>query len=105
MSSDVRNAPGEHRFEIVVDGEVAGFATYRSAPGVRAFTHTVVEDRFQGRGLAGELVRAALDATRAEGLTVEPFCPYVRRFVAEHEQYLDLVPAKERPRFDLPVGA
>lgn len=105
MSTEVRDVPAEHRFEIVVDGEVAGFAAYRSAPGVRAFAHTVVEGRFQGQGLAGQLVREALDTTRTEGLAVEPYCPYVRRFVAEHPEYVDLVPVDERGRFDLPAGA
>lgn len=35
--------------------------------------------------------------TRRRGLTVLPFCPYVRRVIAEApEDCLDLVPAKDR---------
>lgn len=49
---DVRNRPAKHRFEITVDGEVAGYTEFRSAPGIRAFVHTVIEERFEGRGLA-----------------------------------------------------
>jgi hypothetical protein len=37
---------------------------------------------------------------------VLPFCPYVRKVIAENlSQYLDLVPVEERERFDLPSGS
>jgi predicted GNAT family acetyltransferase len=99
--TDVRNQPKKARFEIIVDGEVAGYAEYRSAPGARAFVHTVIEERFEGQGLAAKLVAAALDATRTEGLLVEPYCPYVRSFIAKHPEYLDLVPEDRREQFGL----
>jgi len=73
--TEVRNHSEKNRFEITVDGEVAGYTEYRSGPGVRAFVHTVVEERFEGKGLAAELVAYALEATRADGLLVEPHCP------------------------------
>src|SRR5689334_15328460 len=93
----VADATARHRYEITVDGEVAGYSQYRDpSPGVRAFDHTVVHERFQGRGLAGELVRAALDDARARGSRVLPFCPYVRTFIAEHPGYADLVDDPER---------
>ena len=103
MANDVRK--GDHRFEVVIDEEVVGYAEYRDAAGVRSFEHTVVADRFQGRGLAGQLVRQALDATRSEGLEVDPVCSYVRRFIVDHDDYLDLVPADQRARHDLPIEA
>lgn len=101
MSTTIRNAADAHRFEIVVDCEGAGFAEYRSRPGVRTFVHTVIDERFEGQGLAGQLVRAALDATRAEGLAVEPVCSYVQHYIAGHAEYVDLVPSDARSRFGL----
>lgn len=98
----VRDNPGRGRFEIVVDGEVAGYSEYDdSDPGARAFVHTVTEEPFQGRGLAGVLAAAALDATRRAGMIVEPYCPYMREFIAKHPEYLDLVPPDRRSEFDL----
>ena len=97
------SAPERRRFEISVDGELAGYTSYRSRPGVRAFIHTVVGARFEGRGYASRLIAAALDATRREGLTIEPICPYVRSFLAKHAEYLDLVPRDRRERFGLPA--
>lgn len=83
---------GEARYEVVVDGEVAGFTEVREQPdGVLSFPHTVVEERFEGRGLASVLVRGALDDVRAAGATIAPRCPYVRGWIAKHPEYRDLV--------------
>ncbi len=98
---EVTHVPRLSRFVIAVDGEVGGSTKYRSAPGVRAFVHTEIDERFQGQGLGSRLVSQALDATRAEGLLVAPYCPYVRGFIAKQPAYLDLVPADRRDEFQL----
>ena len=103
MATVVADNPAEQRFEAKVDGELAGFAAYRRSrkEGLIAFTHTEVVDEFSGQGIGGQLVRAALDAARAEGLRVLPFCPFVNSFVAEHSEYADLVPEGDREEFGL----
>src|SRR3954463_10975517 len=90
-----------HRFDITVDDEVVGHTAYTPSGGRRSFTHTEVDRRFEGQGLGATLIRAALDDTRAAGLQVLPFCPFVRAFIGEHGDYLDLVPGDQRARFDL----
>ena len=97
----VADAPGRQRFEVTVDGELAGFLVYRSRRGLLALIHTEVEDRFEGRGLGGRLARFALDQARAEGLAVLPFCPFVNAWLKRHAEYVDLVPAAYRASFDL----
>lgn len=97
----VTDAPERSRFEIEVDGQRVGFAEYRANPGRITFTHTEIDEEFGGRGLAGILVGAALDAARERGLTVIPLCPYVRRFIAKHPEYVELVAAGQRERFEL----
>jgi len=103
--TEVRHIPERFVFAIIVDDEMAGYTEYRTGPGVRAFMHTIIDDRFRGQGLASQLVRQALDKTRAEGLLVEPYCPFTRRFISEHAEYLDLVPEDRRDDFDLPRAA
>lgn len=98
---EVKDNPAANRFEIRVDGELAGFAEYKLKPGQISFTHTEIDDDFSGRGLAGKLVRAALDEVRARELAVLPFCPFVRGWIAKHPDYLDLVPAERRAGFEL----
>ena len=101
MDVEVTDNPDKARFEIVADGELAGFAQYHLRDGVIAFTHTQTDDRFRGHGLASQLVRAALDAARARQLAVLPYCPFVRSWITEHPAYADLVPADKRPGFGL----
>ena len=97
----VADASERKRFEVTVDGELAGFLVYRSRKGLLALIHTEVEDRFEGRGLGGRLARFALDQARAEGLAVLPFCPFVNAYVQRHREYVDLVPEAYRRQFDL----
>jgi len=89
------------RFEIRVDGETAGFAAYHRRPGVIAFVHTEIDPRFEGQGLASQLIKTALSQARTEGAAVLPFCPFVRSYIAGHSDYLDLVPSDMRAEFQL----
>ena len=97
----VRRDEQRSRFEIRVGDELAGFAVYRLHGDVADFTHTEIDDAFEGRGLGSRLIRAALDETRAAGQQVLPHCPFVRAFIAKHADYVELVPADARSRFDL----
>jgi predicted GNAT family acetyltransferase len=97
----VVDAPELGRFEVRVDGEPAGFTKYRDGGDNRAFPHTEVDERFQGRGLSSALIRGALDATRSSGKWVLPFCPAVRDFIARNADYVDLVPVGRRAEFGL----
>ncbi len=103
----VADAPERSRFEVHVDGRLAGFAEYRAkrhgdGPDLLVFTHTEIGDAFEGRGLGSVLVRTALDSARDRGLAVRPDCTFVRAYIARHpEAYLDLVPPELRPRLGL----
>jgi len=97
--------PDRSRFEIQVGGEVAGFSEYRRRPGLIAFVHTLTDPRFEGQGVASQLVRTALIEARAEGLSVLPFCPFVRGYIERHTEYLGLVPEDVRATFGLPADA
>ena len=97
----VTDVPDRSRFEIEIDGAVVGFAQYRRRPGLIAFVHTEIEPGHEGEGLGSALVSAALDAARAEGVAVLPFCPFVRSFIDEHREYAGLVPTDRRAEFGL----
>lgn len=98
---DIRHVPGASRFEVVVDGAVAGFAAYRREGDAFAFTHTEVSDEYEGRGLASRLVRAALETVAADDGTVLPYCPFVRSYLQRHRDLAHLVPAARRGEFGL----
>lgn len=85
----VQHAEAEHRFNIAVDGE-QGYVEYEQADGIMTITHTIVPAAIGGRGIAGDLVRAALDHARATGLKVAPQCSYADAWMRKHKEYQDL---------------
>ena len=97
----VTNNEAEKRYEARVDGELAGSAYYRMEGDAIAFTHTEVDDAYEGQGLGSKLASSALDEARARGLSVLPYCPFIRGYIQRHDEYLDLVPLGERARFGL----
>jgi predicted GNAT family acetyltransferase len=101
MAAEVVDVPESNRYEIREDGTVLGYAEYTRTEHEISFTHTVVEPEYGGRGLAGQLIRFALDDARAHENTVLPFCPFVKAFIGKHREYVDLVPERQRGRFDL----
>jgi predicted GNAT family acetyltransferase len=102
MSTEVRNNPTEHRYEVWANGELAGYAQYRLRRGRIAFVHTEVYESYEGLGLGGRLARAALDDARSRGLVVMPFCPFIAGYIERHlDEYRDLV-APEMLRAERP---
>ncbi|MFC4374020.1 GNAT family N-acetyltransferase [Nocardia halotolerans] len=102
MVTEVRNNAALERFELTVDGSPAGCIEYQDTGGERALVHTEIYSGFEGRGLAGALVRSALDTSRAEGFEVLPMCAVVSHFVTTHPAYISLVPRRSREMFGLP---
>jgi uncharacterized protein len=78
-----------NRFELSVEGQVA-VLDYERKDGAMVFTHTEVPEQFRGRGYGGMLVKAGLDAARAEGLRIVAVCPYVRAYLRKHPGGHDL---------------
>jgi predicted GNAT family acetyltransferase len=97
----VADVPGAQRYEIRVDGELAGYAEYRGRTRNRAFTHTEIDPRFEGQGLGSKLISAALEDARATDHTVVPICPFVHAYLAKHPEYLDLLEPHIRTAFHL----
>jgi predicted GNAT family acetyltransferase len=89
----VKNNPARRRYEIHVDGEVAGFAAYRSRDDAVVFTHTEIDEAHEGQGLGSALARGALDDVRESGGSVVPLCPFIKGYIDRHPEYGDLVTA------------
>ena len=86
----VRHNPAASRFEIDTDGHLS-VIDYERGDRAITFTHTFVPPELRGRGLAEQLVRAALAHARAEQWRVVPACSYVARFIERHPEYRALV--------------
>lgn len=101
MDLEVADNPDKERFEILADGELAGFVQYHLRGDEIAFTHTQTDDLFRGQGIASRLVQSSLDAARERHLTVLPYCPFVRNWMTGYPEYADLVPPERRQQFGL----
>jgi len=104
VTTTVENRPERSRYEIYVDGELAGFTVYEPHGPRVALVHTEIDDRFAKHGVGSTLIRAALDDVRSQGRSVLPYCPFVRAFIAEHPEYVDLIPQAMRREFKLPAA-
>jgi predicted GNAT family acetyltransferase len=89
--TEVRDNPQRFRYEVLVDGKVAGFVQYSMRGGRMILVHTDVDDAHEGQGLGSILVAGALDDIRRRGLRIVPVCPFVESYIARHSEYDDLV--------------
>jgi len=81
--TDVRDDTGASRFVLEADG-VEAELQYRKRAGQLILIHTEVPEALGGRGIGGRLVHAALVDARTERLTLVPWCPFARRWLADH---------------------
>jgi predicted GNAT family acetyltransferase len=63
--------------------------------------HAEVPGAFEGKGVGGKIVRAALDWARSEGQKVMPTCTFVAGYIKKHPEYHDLVHDQYRPALGL----
>lgn len=75
--------------------DVIGEESYRDATfdgaSQRIMYHTEVSEKYGGFGLAGLLVRTAVDDTVSEGLAVVPVCPYVVKWLGKNTEHAEHV--------------
>jgi predicted GNAT family acetyltransferase len=79
------------RYELWVGDRLGSFLEYRRRDDRMILVHTETEPAMEGRGLGTRVVHDALEDIRAAGLTVKPYCPFVRTYIEAHPEYADLV--------------
>lgn len=78
-------------YELSLDGEPVGMLVYERAGARRVLTHTTIKEKARGRGLAGVLIRHALDDLAAKDATITIFCPIVDVFIEKNPEYERLI--------------
>jgi uncharacterized protein len=93
--ADVRESA---RFEARVGDGLVGYITYRqhAGSGAMVVVHTVTEPAWRGHGVATAMTSAVLGLVQRAGRSVVPRCPFVAEFIAQHREFLDLVPEQHR---------
>ena len=101
METSVVDVPDRGRFEVRLGDRVVGLASYHVENGTMTLPHTEVDPSVGGRGIGSTLVAGVLAAARERGLTVLPYCSFVRHYIQQHPEEIDLVAADDRPHFGL----
>jgi predicted GNAT family acetyltransferase len=96
MTTDKTGAPTtvraeNDRYTIAVEGQTVGFTEFADRDRQRIFTHTEVDDEFEGRGLATILIGEALQESRDAGRRIVAVCPMVARYVEKHDEFTEVV--------------
>lgn len=73
------------RYELRDGDTVIGFAQYREHPDRMVFTHTVVDNAYEGRGLGSRLARFVLEDAVARGKRIVPVCPFIAAYLRRHQ--------------------
>jgi uncharacterized protein len=81
--STVAHDQARHQFSTDVDGHRA-VLDYTLAGSVMNITHTGVPPPIGGRGLAADLMQAALSAAREQKWSVNPLCSYAVAYLKKH---------------------
>lgn len=97
VSVEVVDNKALDRYEVRVDGVLAGVATYGLRGERITIFHTEVDPEYEGHGVGTQLAKSALDDVAARGLELNPRCPFIAAYVREHpDLYLDLVAERLR---------
>ena len=92
--AEVKDNEAEGQFEAKTEEGVA-VLTYDRREGKLFLLHTGVPEEMEGHGIGGQLVHAALEQARAQGLKVVPYCSFARAYAERHPEFADVVQAAE----------
>src|SRR3954454_25266527 len=101
METSVVDVPERGRFEIRVGNRTVALASYHIENGIMTLPHAEVDPAVGGQGLGTALVAGVLAAARERGLQVLPYCSFVRHYIQQHPEDVDLVAEDDRGHFGL----
>ncbi len=100
----VTNNEAARRYEVHIGTELAGLTTYMLGDNRVVFTHAEVYPRWEGKGVASALAKAALDDVIAQGKLITPKCPFIVNYVRHHPAYLEYVDPRHRAELEASIA-
>ncbi len=91
MEHDILHESERKRFVVYAAGDEAVVDYRVAADGALILDHTFTPASMRGQGIAGQLVRAAVEYARRTGVKVRPRCSYAVRFFERHPEFRDLL--------------
>lgn len=83
---DIQHDRAHSKFYILVDGSEALLQYKRGPENSFNLTHTLVPPAARGKGIAEELVKAALQEAKKEKVKVIATCSYVAKWFEKHPE-------------------
>ena len=90
MELKVIHEKENERFVIYTEDKEA-FVEYRTDGKFINLYHTFTHPALRGKGLAAQVVRAALEFAKENNLKVIPTCSYVQSFIMQNNDFKELV--------------
>jgi len=93
---DAAVAGGASRFEMMRDGELVSFATYRIAgddPGVVMIPHVETLPQHREQGFADRLMDGIVAIAREDGRTILPRCSFAAGYFHDRPEQGDVLPS------------
>lgn len=89
---DLEQGPTRGRYVIhLAPGAEAEMTYSQTGTGPMIIDHTGVPKDYEGRGIALQLVKAAIADARQKGFKIRPVCPYVEVQFRRHPEWSDLL--------------
>lgn len=101
----VQNNLEVSRYELYLDGQLAGFLKYRMEGDQMWLLTTEMVAEYQDPTLVQTLMSWVLRDVRRRRIEILPFCPVVRQAMLENPQFLRLIPADPPGHFPLLMDA
>lgn len=81
VTTSVTDNPVAMRYELRVDGKLAGFADYRAEADRVLLTHVETAAEFGGKGLGRYLVTQVVADLTGKGRQIVPVCPFAKSII------------------------
>ncbi|PXV67553.1 hypothetical protein CLV62_103226 [Dysgonomonas alginatilytica] len=91
MDYEIKHNAGEERFEALANLQIIGVINYYKENDVLVVTHTGVESKYEGQGIAGALTKCLLTYIVKNNLKVTPLCSYTKAYIDRHPEYQNLL--------------
>lgn len=77
----------ERIYALDSNGKVVAEVTFPTKDGISTIDHTFVDNSLRGQGIAGKLVRLAVDNIISDGNRIAATCPYAVAWFKRHPEY------------------
>lgn len=92
MNIQHEEARNKGKFFVKEDGKrLAELAYFKATAHKMNIYHTEVSEQLRGKGVGGDLVKAAVDLARENDMKIVASCPYAKKMIERSAEYRELL--------------